>query len=323
MSNFTMIIKRELLAKKIKERRALVASVSAFMRTGGCISFTQEGLGFVFVTESERVAEYYLSAIENLYGVECLTNAAEDKLRGRDKFTLSYNGEKAYDILIETGVFERNSPEEGYDLYAGIPARIVSDEESKLAYIRGAFLGGGSCTLPRTGSKTGYHLEFVFSHEETAQDFVAILEEYQLISKVVPRKDTFVVYIASRAAISDFLSVAGAYGALEKLNETAEAREENNNSNRVNNCFVGNMDRTATAAAKQCVAMSFLLENGFLSPAEEELRTVAAARLENREASLSELASAIGVSKSCLNHRMRKLMELYEEEIKERKDGEK
>ncbi|MBQ9081105.1 MAG: DNA-binding protein WhiA [Clostridia bacterium] len=313
MANFTLSIKRELLAKKPKKRPLQVASLSAFVRTSGCISYTQDGLGFFLVTESERIAEYYLSLIERLYGVACTANATEDRLSGKDKLTLAYNGEKAYDILIDVGVFEPEAESDSYALFSGISKRVLADEECKLAYIKGAFLGGGSCTLPRSGAKTGYHLEFVFAHEETAQDFVALLEEYHLIAKVVKRKESSVVYIASLAAISDFLAIVGAEASLEKLNDTAEEREENNNSNRVNNCFVGNMDRTATAAAKQCLAIGYLQEQGFLSKMDAELKAVAKLRLENREASLSELAKMLQISKSCINHRMRKLVDLYEE----------
>ena len=292
LANFTSGIKREFLHKKPQTRQGKTAVFSAFIRTGGCISFTQEGPGFFLVTESEKIAEYYVALAEELYGVHCTVNAAADRLRGRDKLTVAYNGDRTFDVLIDAGVFEKGAAG-NYELYAGIPPRIVADEESRLAYIRGAFLGGGSCTLPRAGAKTGYHLEFVFAHEETAEDFASLL--------------------ASLAAISDFLAVAGAQNSLERLNLTAEEREEKNNSNRVNNCFVGNMDRTATAAARQSIAIACLAERGILPRLDEELKAVAAARLKAREASLSELADALGLSKSCVNHRMRRIMELYRE----------
>lgn len=321
MANFTSVIKREFLNKKPRTDAGKAAVFSAFVRTGGCISFTQDGLGFFLVTESEKIAEYYIALAEELFGIACTANAAADKLRGRDKLTIAYNGDKAYDVLIGAGIFERGISGH-YELYSGIPARIVPDEESRLDYIRGAFLGGGSCTLPRAGAKTGYHLEFVFAHEETARDFADLLSSYELIGKIIRRKESFVVYLASLAAISDFLAVTGAENALEKLNATAEAREEKNNSNRVNNCFVGNMDRTATAAARQCIAIEYLSAQGILPRLDEELRSVAAARLKDREASLFELAEELGLSKSCVNHRMRRIMELYKDmkEDKEQKE---
>jgi hypothetical protein len=311
-----MEIKRELLGKKLNTREEKRASLSAFMRTNGCLSFTQNGLGFVLVTESERVAERYLALLEELYGILCTTNAKEDRLSGKDKLTFAYNGEKAYDVLIDLGVFERGN-EGNYELYSGIGRRLLPSEDAKLAYIAGAFLGGGSCTLPRGGAKTGYHLEFIFTHEETAADFTALLEEYELVAKTIPRKDSFVVYFTSVSVISDFLAVIGANGALERLNRMAQAREGRNNDNRKNNCFVGNMDRTATASAKQCLIIGYLQEKGILAQLDENLRITAQTRLAYPEASLSELSERLSASKSCVNHRMRKLTEIYEESKKE------
>jgi hypothetical protein len=311
-----MEIKRELLGKKLNTREEKRASLSAFMRASGCLSFTQNGLGFVLVTESERVAERYLSLLEELYGVVCTTNAKEDRLSGKDKLTFAYNGEQAYDILIDLGVFERGK-DGNYELYSGISRRVTNGANNELAFIEGAFLGGGSCTLPRGGAKTGYHLEFIFTHEETAADFTALLDEYKLIAKTVKRKESFVVYFTSVSVISDFLAVVGADGALEKLNRMAEAREDRNNDNRKNNCFVGNMDRTMTASAKQCLVIGYLREKGILATLDENLRLTAQVRLSYPEASLSELSERLSASKSCVNHRMRKLTEIYEETKKQ------
>jgi hypothetical protein len=314
-----MEIKRELLGKKLNTQEEKRASLSALMRTSGCLSFTQNGLGFVLVTESERVAERYLSLLEELYGIVCMTNAKEDRLSGKDKLTFAYNGEKAYDILIDLGVFERGK-DGNYELYSGISRRITEGEQNQLAFIEGAFLGGGSCTLPRGGAKTGYHLEFIFTHEETAQDFIELLDEYKLVGKTVKRKDSFVVYFTALSAISDFFAVVGADGALEKLNRMAEDREGRNNDNRKNNCFVGNMDRTMTASAKQCLIIGYLQEKGVLAALDENLRLTAQVRLNYPEASLSELSERLSASKSCINHRMRKLTEIYQEIKKEEVD---
>lgn len=316
MGNFTHDVKRELLAKKLNGTKEKRASLSAFLRTNGAISFTDEGLGFVLSTESERIGERYMTLVEQLYDAECKVLVGENKLSGKDMFTFSYNGEKAYDLLIDLGVFERESEDSGYGLFHGIPGRIVPDEKSRHAYIVGAFLGGGSCTLPKRGSKTGYHLEIVFTHEETANDFLPLLASYEILAKTVKRKENFVVYLTSVAAISDFFAVVGAKNALDRLNKTAEQREDRNNSNRVNNCFVGNMDRTLTAAAKQCFMIEYLIDRGILPLLDEPLRCTAEMRLKNPEASLKELSERLGVGKSGLNHRLRRITEIYEEEKK-------
>lgn len=315
--NFTKGVKRELLAAKAGEE-TLRAQVSAFLRTGGFVSFTERGLGFILVTESERIAEYFIDAFERLYGISCYALASDDRLTGKEKLSLAYHGERAYDILIDLGILEEGN---GGGVTAGIAPRLVETDEGRVGYLRGAFLGGGSCTVPRAGAKTGYHLEFVFSYEETANDFVDLLDEFELFAKVVKRKEKYVVYAASLAAVSDFLACVGAYASLERLSEEAKIREENNNGNRVNNCFVGNMDRTAQASARQCVAVGKLKARGGLQALDEELKATALMRLEMPEASLKELADRLGVSKGCVNHRMRRLIALAEGRNEERKEN--
>ena len=127
------------------------------------------------------------------------------------------------------------------------------------------------------------------------------------------RGDRFVVYLKSREAISDFLSVSGANAALKRFEEVSAEREESNRFNRVSNCFAGNADRSAIASAGQIVALVEMQhETGFLGLSDELLET-ARTRIENPTLSLSELSLRLGVSKSCLNHRLRKLMRLAQQ----------
>lgn len=178
------------------------------------------------------------------------------------------------------------------------------------AYIKGAFLGGGSCILPgKEGGKTGYHLEFVFPARRAASDFRRLLEENDLLAKVVERKDTAVVYIKSKETISDFLSAIGAESALKKFAEFVEKRDEANRSNRAANCFSGNADKSASAAVRQVMAIRRLAEAAPDS-VDGELKETAEARLRWPSLSLQELADRLGVSKSCLNHRLRRLESL-------------
>ena len=82
----------------------------------------------------------------------------------------------------------------------GISSSLTSDEEKKIAFVKGAFLGGGSCIVPNEGAKTGYHLEIVFFDKQTACDFCDLLEEFELLVRLVERKETFVVYIKSKVS---------------------------------------------------------------------------------------------------------------------------
>ena len=230
-----------------------------------------------------------------------------DKMSGRDKLVLQCPVEHSGEILARLGLLKRG----GEEFSCGILKKLVADKECALAYIKGAFLGGGSCIVPgKEGGKTGYHLEFVFPEKRAADDFRRLLDDAELLAKVVERNGCAVVYIKSKETISDFLSVVGAANALKKFSHLVEKRDEANNSNRAANCFSGNADKSATAAVRQVLAIRAIEETSGLDSLETELKETAEARLNNPALSLKELAQRLGISKSCLNHRMRKIEEI-------------
>ena len=135
----------------------------------------------------------------------------------------------------------------------------------------------------------------------------------ELLAKTVRRSGAFVVYVKSKETISDFLSVVGAENALKKFSLLVEKRDEANRNNRAANCFSGNADKTATAAVRQVMAIRAIEENVGLCSLEEEMRETAKARLDYPALSLKELAEKLNVSKSCLNHRLRRIEEISRE----------
>ena len=117
----------------------------------------------------------------------------------------------------------------------------------------------------------------------------------------------------SKYTICDFVSVVGAENALKKFSLLVEKRDEANRNNRAANCFSGNADKTATAAVRQVMAIRAIEENVGLCSLEEEMRETAKARLDYPALSLKELAEKLNVSKSCLNHRLRRIEEISRE----------
>ncbi len=306
--NFTAQIKKELVSRGFSDAQAVKkAALSAFVRTSGTFGVLDGVPAFFLVSERESVAEFFMEIFSEVFDAELfVTSVAKDRKNGRDKLIMQCPKTVEADALKKLAITKANGA-----FRDGILPSLVNTEDKIVAYIKGAFLGGGSCMMP-SGNGTGYHLEFVFSDKKTAWDFCGILAEFELIAKLVERKDTFVAYIKSKEMISDFLSVIGAENSLKKFAAFVEKRDESNRDNRARNCMAGNADKTAIAAVKQVVALKKLEENNFKNLS-EELVSLARARLKNPTMSLQELASLTGVSKSCLNHRMRKLMELSEE----------
>lgn len=308
--SFTSDVKREIISRGISGEAAKRAALSAFVRTSGQLSKNENGFGFSIVTETENVAEFFTAMFEDVFHAELsVARASMDRMSGRDKLLLEAPRENSAEILKALGLLKGS----GREFASGIPARLISGKECAAAYVKGAFLGGGSCILPGAGGgKTGYHLEFVFPQKKTAEDFRRLLEKLELLAKTVERAGAAVVYIKSKEAISDFLSAIGAENALKKFSGLVEKRDEANYSNRAANCFSGNADKAATAAVKQVIAIGRLAESELWGALSEELRTVAEARRKNPALSLQELADLLGISKSCLSHRMRRLAELAE-----------
>ena len=310
--SFTTDLKKEIINRFLAESKAdgeKKAAFSAFVRTSGALGM-QDGLPtFFLVSETEYVAEFFMRIFAETFGAELsVTHAVMDRMSGRDKLVLLCPSGLGKETLSALRLLKRG----GEDFREGICKILTKDEARKIAYIRGAFLGGGSCTLPTDGG-TGYHLEIVFNEKKTANDFCLILDEFDLFAKRIERKENYVVYIKSKEAISDFLAVIGAKNSLKKFVAVSEKRDESNNDNRARNCISGNADKTAIAAVKQVVAIKKIEEKTHFKDLSEELVSLANLRLKNPEKTMQELADMLGISKSCLNHRIRRLIEIAEE----------
>ena len=308
MLNFTEEIKNEIISTDISDKNAFL---SAFIRTSGSIICKNGLFGFEIVTENERTAEFLTETLEEDYGITLtVSNAKYDLMSGRDKLTFECCDKNTEAFLKKIGVVGEDG--DGNFLIFSIDDSIFSSGNSKTDYIKGAFLGGGSCTLPdeEIFSRTGYHLEVVFSNKLTASDFCDLLCEFEVLAKLVARKDKAVVYVKSKAVISDFLSVMDCEKCLEKLNKVMEIKDKKNNANRVNNCSVSNIDKTVTASVNQVRAIEIISQTIGLQSLDKHLFEVAECRLADKNASMQELAERLNVSKSCLNHRIRKIIEL-------------
>ncbi len=313
MQNFTEEIKYELTSVQLSDECCKRAALSAFIRTSGSVVSRNGKFGFEIVTENEGTAEYISDMLESSFGLHLTVSGAKfDVLSGRDKLTFECVGDDAQKLLVSLGIVSINS--DGAYLNFGIDEKVIEKDCCKIAYIKGSFLGGGSCTLPDEDalSRTGYHFEIVFSNKVAASDFCELLCGFEILAKLVSRKDCAVVYVKSKEVISDILNVISAENCLEKLNKIVELKDKTNNENRVNNCSVSNIDKTVTASVKQVRAITVIAETIGLQSLDKLLFDVAEARLADTNASMQELAERLRISKSCINHRMRKIFELSE-----------
>lgn len=319
--SFTGDIKKEIISLGLGGKKGGLAEkkagLSAFIRTSGELGIKDGTPAFFIVSETENVAEFFMRVFGETFGCELyVTHASMDRRTRRDKLLLQCAPSHTKGVLKELKLLKRT----GEDFREDISETLTATERQKIAYVQGAFLGGGSCTMPSESGGTGYHLEIVFAEKKPALAFCRLLEELELLPKMLERKEEYVVYMKSKESISDFLSVIGAENALRRFSEVVEKRDEANAENRAKNCIQGNADKTAKAAVNQVLAIRKLESAGNWEDMSEELKTLATTRLLYPTMSLQELADTLKISKSCLNHRMRRLMTLAEKVNEERRE---
>lgn len=145
--NFTAEIKREIIRAGFENTCCKTAALSAFLRVTGSVVRSGRFTGFEFVTESEQSAEFAVGLLEEIYGAELqVVEAAEDARNGRNRLAFRCLSERSLFILTELGIAEISG--ENVSLKFDIDRYLIENECCKKAYIKGAFLGSGSCTLP-------------------------------------------------------------------------------------------------------------------------------------------------------------------------------
>lgn len=193
---------------------------------------------------------------------------------------------------------------------------LLEEEHCRTAFLRGAFLAGGSVTDPMKG----YHLELATSHYHVGRELPALLREVGFEPKETERKGNRVVYFKQSEHIEDFLTFLGApVAAMAVMNAKLE-RDLQGRVNRQVNCDSANLDKTVAAAREQLAAIERLRESGRLEGLPDKLQEAARLRMDNPELNLAQLGALCTppVSKSAFNHRVRKLMELAQTNTLER-----
>lgn len=261
-------------------------------------------------TENAAISRYLFKIIKNLYDVNAKITVRKN-----------YNFKKTYIYIME--IREKKDyilkdlsllNEEGF--YINVPKEyIIDDDESKKAYLRGCFLASGSINNPKTSR---YHLEFLIDDYEYALFLDNLLNEYDLNSRIIKRKNGYMVYIKEAEKISDFLKLIKAYNGVLFFENVRIYRDQKNMTNRLNNCEQANVEKTINTALKQIDDINTISEIVGIDALDEKLQELSRFRIKYPESSLLELSDIIShetgkkVTKSCLNHRFRKIKEMAE-----------
>lgn len=205
----------------------------------------------------------------------------------------------------------------GYELSGTLALHLnlamVEENCCKTAFLRGAFLAGGSVTDP----EKGYHLELTTTHQSVARETYTLMHEsMDFYPKTASRGGGQVLYLKQSERISDCLTFLGAPLAAMGIMEARLEKELNNKVNRRCNCDDANTSKVVEAAQEQLAAIRTIRRRGLFDGLPLKLQQAALAREENPESSLTELAALMEppISKPAMNHRLKKLVEMAQEE---------
>ncbi|AOC58668.1 MULTISPECIES: DNA-binding protein WhiA [Bacillus] len=305
--SFASETKKELTNLDVKDC-CTKAELSALIRMNGSLSFSNRKLILDIQTENAAIARRIYTLLKKKYDVTV-------ELLVRKKMRLKKNNvyivrlvERAKTILEdlkilgEQFVFERNISEE-----------LVKKRCCKRSYMRGAFLAGGSVNNPETSS---YHLEIFSLYKEHNDALCELMNQFQLNSKTLERKKGYITYMKEAEKITEFLSVVGAHNSLLRFEDVRIVRDMRNSVNRLVNCETANLNKTIGASLRQVENIQFIDEKIGLDALPDKLREIAKLRVDYQEVTLKELGEMVEsgkISKSGINHRLRKLDQIAEQ----------
>lgn len=307
--SFASDVKKELTMLEVHPEHAK-AELAALIRMNGTIDLVKQAVFVTIQTENAAIARRVYSLIKKLFDLKAdISVRRRMKLNKNNVYFIRLNKE-AKRILSELDILETMVEE------TNLPASIKENEQKVQSYLRGAFLARGSVNSPETNS---YHLEIHSSTRVMNQDIFDMLEMFELNPKTHERKNGgYMTYLKEAEKIADFIGTIGANNGLFQFEDVRIVRDMRNSVNRLVNCEQANLNKTVDAATKQIEAILTIDEEVGLQTLPEKTQEIARLRLENPEASLKELGELIPeapISKSAVNHRMRKITKMAEELI--------
>lgn len=301
--SFASEMKNELTRIEVDEC-CMKSELSALIKMNGAVSYFDGQWVINVQTENAAIARRIFTLIKNVYRIEIdLLVRKKMKLKKNNVYICRIKKESK-DVLADLDIFS------GGILTNTITDEIKNKECCRRSYLRGAFLAGGSVNNPETSA---YHLEIGSLYEEHAQAITNLMNSYELNAKYIDRKRGYIIYLKEAEKIAEFLSLIGGYQALLKFEDIRIVRDMRNSVNRLVNCETANLNKTINASMRQVENIKFIDTEIGIDELPERLREVARIRVEHQDMTLKEIGEAVStgtISKSGINHRLRKLDEI-------------
>lgn len=305
MSSYASEVKNELARVIDGSECCKAAELAALMRMDGTVLIGgNNNLGINFTTENAAVARKVLILFKSGFQLttEVVVSRAR-RLKKHNAYLLKVRPSPLVtDLLSALGLLRADS------MFTGSDTEGLRKVCCRRAYLRGAFLGGGSVNRP----EGEYHLELVTGNREFAETLLRLMKHFGLPAGLTDRKNDNIVYLKDGDAITSFLRIIGAHQALLEFENVRVVKEMRNQVNRLVNCETANLQKTVNAAVRQTENIKKIARLLGLHKLPPALRETAELRLAYPSAALQELVAVLDhkVSRSGLNHRLRKLEQI-------------
>ena len=307
--SFTAEVKDELSRIEPKRPCCLKAELAALVRIEGTLHISGPGrYRLEIATETAPVARAVIKLLHGVYGLKTELTVRRSVLHKTNNYLITVPSQpKLAGALAELGILG----DKGFSL--GIDTKLVKRDCCAIAYLRGAFLGGGFVADPHGD----FHFELTAETEQLAEDLVSLMSRFEIPARVARRRGTFAVYLKGAEPIVTFLALVGAHRALLRTEDVRIIKSMRNDVNRLVNAEIANQQKTAEAALTQIEAINALVDARGLDNLPPALAELAELRLANPEASLRELGELADppLTKSAVYHRVRRIEELAAETL--------
>ncbi|MBQ7466701.1 MAG: DNA-binding protein WhiA [Clostridia bacterium] len=322
--SFSADVKQELCNLKRDRGTDSALLCGAILSAGSLVIAPGKGVSFTLSSENGAFVDFIKKIISENYTSATFTE--EDTNVGFKQKTrkeLSVESSVGRQILTDLGILEFNKDGQFTINRLGDSALTI-EENSKIAYLKGMFLGAGSISVPapvniddfsKSVKNSGYHMEWVVQSGLQAQKISELLAQLNIICRSVERGETEVVYIKEADSISTVLGLFGAVKSLLELENQRAGRQMRNLVNRQANCISANIDKSINAALVQLEAIETIKNTVGLEALPDTLLDVALARLANPEGSLNEICEVLPtkISKGAVSQRFKKIIEIAKE----------
>lgn len=279
------------------------AILSAFLSNVLQMSIVNNNVVWYIDSHFSSISRFITTTLNEIYHLEHELSYSElNNFYKKRTYRLIIKDQRFEKILEELSVFDETH------------RNVVNSNETKRAFLVGAFLSGGSIS---DINKSIYHLE-IRSNKITYLRFIqTLLSDFSISITLLKRRYTNVLYIKKANDISDFLKIIGATNSMQKLEDVIISRDFNNQIHRLNNLDISNMTKTVNSANEQVKMINAIKNSKEYNEQKNKFKFFCELRLTNPTSSLQELSELyfekynIKISRTGINHHIIKLKQIY------------